>query len=32
MIRTSYSAGHTEEELDAVLNAFQKCGKMLGII
>jgi len=32
MIRTSYSAGHTEEELDAVLNAFRKCGKMLGII
>jgi 8-amino-7-oxononanoate synthase len=32
LIRTSYSAGHTEEELDAVLNAFRKCGKMLGII
>jgi len=32
LIRTSYSASHTEEELDAVLNAFRKCGKMLGII
>ena len=32
LIRTSYSASHTEEELDAVLDAFRKCGKMLGII
>jgi len=32
LIRTSYSASHTEEELDAVLNAFRKCGKMLGVI
>jgi 8-amino-7-oxononanoate synthase len=32
LIRTSYSASHTEEELDAILDAFRKCGKMLGII
>jgi 8-amino-7-oxononanoate synthase len=32
LIRTSYSASHTEEELDSILNAFRKCGKMLGII
>ncbi len=32
LIRTSYGAGHTDEELDAILAAFQKCGKMLGII
>jgi 7-keto-8-aminopelargonate synthetase-like enzyme len=32
LIRTSYGAGHTDEELDTILAAFQKCGKMLGII
>jgi 8-amino-7-oxononanoate synthase len=32
LIRTSYGAGHTDEELDAVLAAFEKCGKSLGII
>ncbi|MFQ6083786.1 MAG: aminotransferase class I/II-fold pyridoxal phosphate-dependent enzyme [Candidatus Aminicenantia bacterium] len=32
LIRTSYTATHTDEELDAVLNAFEKCGKMVGVI
>jgi len=32
LIRTSYGAGHTDEELDAILAAFEKCGKILGII
>jgi 8-amino-7-oxononanoate synthase len=32
LIRTSYSATHTEEELDIVLGVFEKCGKQLGII
>lgn len=32
LIRTSYSATHTDEELDSVLRSFEKCGKMLGII
>ena len=32
LVRTSYGAGHTDEELDAVLAAFEKCGKALGII
>lgn len=32
LIRTSYGAGHTDEELDAILAAFEKCGKALGII
>ena len=32
LIRTSYGAGHTDEELDAILAAFEKCGKSLGII
>ena len=32
LIRTSYSATHTEEELDTVLASFEKCGKQLGII
>ncbi|MBS1226624.1 MAG: hypothetical protein H6R32_558, partial [Candidatus Aminicenantes bacterium] len=31
-IRTSYGAGHTDEELDAVLAAFEKCGKIVGVI
>lgn len=32
LIRTSYGAGHTDEELDAILAAFEKCGRSLGII
>lgn len=32
LIRTSYSATHTDEELDYVLSSFEKCGKFLGII
>jgi 8-amino-7-oxononanoate synthase len=32
LIRTSYGAGHTDEELDTILTAFEKCGKALGII
>jgi len=32
LIRTSYSATHTEQELDTVLASFEKCGKQLEII
>jgi len=32
LIRTSYGAGHTDEELNAILAAFEKCGRTLGII
>lgn len=32
LIRTSYSATHSDEELDYVLASFEKCGKMLGIL
>jgi 8-amino-7-oxononanoate synthase len=32
LIRTSYSATHTDEELDTVLEGFEKCGTQLGII
>lgn len=32
LIRTSYGAGHTDAELDAILAAFEKCGRQLGII
>lgn len=32
LIRTSYSATHTDEELDIVLETFEKCGKQLEII
>jgi 7-keto-8-aminopelargonate synthetase-like enzyme len=32
LIRTSYGAGHTDQELDAILAAFEKCGRTLGII
>jgi len=32
MIRTSYSANHTDEELEIVLDAFRKCGRALGVI
>ena len=32
LIRTSYMATHTDEQLDRVLAAFDKVGKALGII
>ncbi len=32
LLRTSYMATHTEEQLDKVLKAFEKVGKQLGII
>jgi len=32
LIRTSYSATHTDEELGTVLSSFEKCGKSLGVI
>ncbi len=32
LIRTSYMATHTEEQLDQVLAAFEKTGKALGLI
>jgi len=32
LIRTSYSATHSDEELETVLESFQRCGKQLGII
>jgi 8-amino-7-oxononanoate synthase len=32
LIRTSYSATHSEEELNYVLECFERCGKQLGII
>jgi len=32
LIRTSYSATHTEVELNTVLGCFEECGKKLGII
>ncbi|MCI4444615.1 MAG: pyridoxal phosphate-dependent aminotransferase family protein [Candidatus Aminicenantes bacterium] len=32
LIRTSYSANHTDEELNLILAAFKKCGQALGII
>jgi 8-amino-7-oxononanoate synthase len=32
LLRTSYMATHTEEQLDEVLKAFEKVGKQLGII
>jgi len=32
LIRTSYSATHTDEELDIVLEGFEKSGKKMGII
>jgi 8-amino-7-oxononanoate synthase len=32
LIRTSYSATHTDEELDKVLASFKKCGQRLGLI
>jgi 8-amino-7-oxononanoate synthase len=32
LIRTSYSANHSDEELDTVLGVFENCGKQLGIL
>jgi 8-amino-7-oxononanoate synthase len=32
LIRTSYSATHSDEELEIVLESFQRCGKQLGIL
>ena len=32
LIRTSYSASHTDEELNTVLETFAVCGKTLGLI
>jgi 8-amino-7-oxononanoate synthase len=32
LIRTSYMASHTGEQLDQVLSAFEKAGKALGLI
>jgi len=32
LIRTSYSATHSDEELDTVLGVFENCGKQLGIL
>jgi 7-keto-8-aminopelargonate synthetase-like enzyme len=32
LIRTSYSATHTDEELDTVLACFERSGKALGIL
>ena len=32
LLRTSFMATHTEEQLDRVLNAFEKVGKELGVI
>ena len=32
LLRTSYMATHTEEQLDRVLDAFERAGKQLGLI
>jgi 7-keto-8-aminopelargonate synthetase-like enzyme len=32
LLRTSYMATHTEEQLDKILRAFEKAGKQLGVI
>jgi 7-keto-8-aminopelargonate synthetase-like enzyme len=32
LLRTSYMATHTEEQLDKVLNAFKKVGNQLDLI
>jgi 7-keto-8-aminopelargonate synthetase-like enzyme len=32
LLRTSYMATHTEEQLDKVLDAFEKVGRQLGVI
>ena len=31
-IRVQISAGHSKEQIDKALNAFEKCGKKLNII
>ena len=32
LLRTSYMATHTDEQMDRVLNAFEKVGKEVGLI
>jgi 8-amino-7-oxononanoate synthase len=32
LIRTSYAANHTDQDLEAILAAFQSCGRSLGLI
>jgi 7-keto-8-aminopelargonate synthetase-like enzyme len=32
LLRTSYMATHTEEQLDKVLSAFEKVGRQMGLI
>lgn len=32
LIRTSYSATHSDDELDTVLATFEKCGRQLGVL
>ena len=32
LIRTSYTATHTDEQLDRVLEVFEKVGKKMGVI
>jgi len=32
LIRTSYTATHTDEQMDRVLEAFKKVGKKMGVI
>jgi 8-amino-7-oxononanoate synthase len=32
LIRTSYSASHSNEDLDTVLASFEKCGKIFGVL
>jgi len=32
LLRTSYMATHTEEQLNKVLGAFEKAGKQMGLI
>jgi 7-keto-8-aminopelargonate synthetase-like enzyme len=32
LLRTSYMATHTEEQLDKILDAFERAGQQLGVI
>ena len=32
LIRTSYTATHTDKQMDRVLEAFEKVGKKMGVI
>jgi 8-amino-7-oxononanoate synthase len=32
LLRTSYMATHTEEQLDRILDAFKRAGRKLGVI